>query len=316
MTITRRDLGRLVAGESLDQTPTRVDPAIGLTVPESFGRPDLSTHEITARCAAVGATVLELDIAPVEALLGLPPEPAWLRLPEVTFETGLIPGEEEIYAEPIEIGRRTLEGQRRAWRRSVSLAPLDALRRELDVAGIRVAIVAWGDLASRADEEIAYACRLTRAVGAQVLSTELTPDGPRRLAPLGRAHQVRISFRGGSTSAPTDLDSVLRATPSAAVSVNVGAWAGRGSPVPWLVAHADRVTHAHLADVRASDGAPALFGRGDAPIQDVLEALRNRQWSGPALVAIAYDLDTEADQAADVARALAYCRDVLRSPKP
>jgi hypothetical protein len=31
-------------------------------------------------------------------------------------------------------------------------------------------------------------------------------------------------------------------------------------------------------------------------------------------IARAYDVDPEADQAADVARALAYCRDALRSP--
>jgi sugar phosphate isomerase/epimerase len=83
---------------------------------------------------------------------------------------------------------------------------------------------------------------------------------------------------------------------------------GHGSPLPFLDRNADRVTHVHLHDRRTRDGAQTWFGQGDAPIRDVLIAMRDGQWPSQAVIEIGYDLATEADQMKEIARAIAYCR--------
>ncbi len=85
----------------------------------------------------------------------------------------------------------------------------------------------------------------------------------------------------------------------------------RGSPLPFLSKHADRVTHVRLEDRRTSDGAATWFGQGDAPIREVLQAWRDGAWPFPATIEIAYDLADEAAQMAEIARAIEYCRSCL-----
>ena len=322
VSLTRRDLGRLAAGGAIrPDAPakaawTSVD--VGLTAPDSFGDPGLSCAEIARRSASLGIRTLELDIAPVEAWLGAPAEPAALHPPAMTFEMGLLPGEEEVYDEPVRLARRTFAADVRAWRRRVSLAPLDDLRRQLTAAGIRVAALKWAGLGQLPGDDVEYACRVARQLGAAVVSTNLTHGGPARVRSTAERHGVAVAWSGAESTSPADLEAVFEHGPLAGAAIDVGDWRTNGyaSLVPFLERHAAGVRLVRLSDRRESDGALARFGEGDAAIGAVLRARRDGRWPCLAVIDIRYDLPTAEAQHGEIARALTVCRAALTGGAP
>jgi sugar phosphate isomerase/epimerase len=288
---------------------------IGLTVPHSLGTHHVSVDEILARAAALGVSAVELDAGVIERVLGAPVEPALLHPPEESYETGLLPIEEEVFEDELALARSTCAAHVREWRRTVPLGPLDPFRRQYEDAGIGIEIVRWDDLASLSDVEVEYGFRAAMALGARALSTELSTGGPRRLGPFADRHQLFVGFRGQEGTHPAVLEAAFSHGAFIGVSVDIGDWAagGYGSPLPFLQQHVSRITHVHLTDRHAAEGARAPFGTGDAPIREVLQAMRNNEWPFPAIIALDDDL-TEVDRATELARAIAYCRASLQGP--
>jgi hypothetical protein len=273
----------------------------------------MSVEEIVTRAAAAGLSTVELDVRAVEAHLGAPVEPALLHPPEEDYETGLLPIEEEVFQDELDLARRTFAALVREWRGSVSLAPLEACRRLFDEAGVHVAILWWDDLASVSDGEVDYGFRVARALGARALSTDLSMSGPRRLGPFADRHELFVAFRGQEGTHPAVLEAAFSHGAFIGVSVEIGDWVagGYGSPLPFLTQHASRVTHVHLSDRHAAEGTRAPFGTGEAPIRDVLRAMRENQWPFPAIIALEDAPADESERASEIARAIAYCRATL-----
>jgi len=286
---------------------------VGLTIPGSVGSDGLSIDQLAAYVAEPGVGALELDARTVEAWLGAPPEPALLHPPEDSFETGLLPIEEEVFQDELELARATFAGYLRDWRRTVSLGPLDTVRRRLTDAGARVDGLRWHGLADLADDEVELACRMASSLGARVLLTEASFSGASRLAPVAERFQMTIGFQGEEGSSAEALERVLGIGESAGVGIDIGVWeaAGNGSPLAFLEKHSGRITHVHLTDRRTSDWSHAQFGSGDAPIRDVLRAIRDHHWAVPAIIALDRTSEHEPDRRAAIRQALDYCRRCL-----
>ena len=286
---------------------------VGAAVATRDGLLQATPDELLEAAVTLGITTVELDANRLEAFLGAPPEPALLHPPDDGFDTGLLPEEEEVFRDELEISRATFDAQVRQWRASVSLGPIDELRERYDETGVRVAVLRWDDLASWADAEVDYAFRLAHAIGASLLSTELTTAAPGRLGPAANRHGLVVSFRGQEGTHPDGLSAALGHGGLTGVSLDLGTWTagGHGSPLPFLTSYANRITHVYLTDRRASDGTPVPLGQGDAPIRDVLQAMRDRQWPFPALIDVTADTAGESDPLDALARAVAYCREIL-----
>lgn len=277
---------------------------IGLRVPDTFGTHDLSADELIARCATLGVDTVELSAAMVEAWLGAPPEPALLRMPEDDFEHGLLPIEEEVFRDEIELGRATFAAQLRQWRLSVLLtrssSALDHLRGRFAAAGIRIAILEWDGLASLPDEEVDYAFEIAKRLGAVALSTDLSSGGPKHLGAFAAKHQTMIGFHGDEGTGSEALEAALAPGAFNGISVDVTSWVvgGNGSPLPFIERHASRVTHVQLRDRRTNEGGPSL---SSASILEMLEAIHDRDWTFPAIVAFESDLADGPDRMAAIA---------------
>ncbi len=285
-------------------------PSIGLHVPHAFGAQPLSGAEILRRCAVLGVRVIELDASAIEAALGVPVEPAVLRPPELGPEHGLQPLEEAVFQDALRIGRVAFAERLRAWRASVVLDPLAALRDQLVRARVGIAAVHWPGLAELDDDGLAYALRATRAIGADRMSTGCPVEALERLAQAAESHQVVIGVQPAGRAGLAGLEGAPEGSSCIGLTLDLGDWliGGDGSPCAVLAAHADRVVLVRLVDRRTSDGAFTWFGDGESPIREVLGAMREHAWAFPAIVDIPYDLSSDAEQMGEVARALEYCR--------
>jgi sugar phosphate isomerase/epimerase len=288
--------------------------ALGLTTPQSFGVDHRSRDDMLERVRALGISALEVDARAIEAFLGVPPEPALLHPPDDGFETGLLPEEEEVFREELAISRATFEARVREWRVGTSLAPLDPIGRSIEAAGLHL-ILRWDDLAVLSDPELEVAFCMARALKARIIAAELTALGARRIGPVAERHQLRVGFHGQEGTRPEAFRDVLETAGPVGVSIDTGLWVagGDGSPLPFLAACTDRITHVYLSDRSAGTGATMPFGRGDAPIREVLQTMRDRRWPFPAIVLVGASAVDEQGTADEITSAIQYCREALES---
>lgn len=252
---------------------------LGISIPGAGGPASRSLDWMLARCLDLGISVVEVTLDTLEAVLGAPVPTAPLEPPPADgLALGLLELEEDVLRDSYERAKQTFDAQVRAWRASVALAPLAALHRTWQNAGVSIAIVRVPDLVLWSDDEVDYACRATHAVGARTLTTRASLAGPRRLAPLASRHNVQLSFTNDQTTGAAELGRILQHDDSIAVAIDIADWTtgGHGSLLPFLQDHAPRVSHVRLSDVE----------RSDTIASDALRAMRDNAWPFPAIVAI------------------------------
>ncbi len=280
---------------------------VDLSRVETDGAPSLDVR--LTRVVALGADTLGLGAGSLEQYLGAPIAPASAHpLPADSFELGLTHLEEEVLQDEIAEARAAFEAVLGRWRAGVGLTRLEALRQRGAAAGIGLSTVAWSDLARWTDDEIDYAFRVTKAMGARVVAVPMTLGAPRRLSPFADRHALKLGLEGQFATGPADFEVAMHHGALVGVAIDTADWtAGRHGPLlPFLETHAGRITHLCLRDCTA-DGDAAPLGQGVAPVREALQAMRDRGWSFPALVA-ADSCDVGAGAGDGVAEALAFCR--------
>jgi len=285
---------------------------LGLAVPRLGHHPGTDRLDHTLNlCTRLDISVVDISMDAIETELGVPAPTVPLEPPPtdgVSF--GLLELEEDVLRDAYDLARQSFDAQVRAWRLSTSVAPLAALTRPWQAAGIGIDMVTIPYLAPWTDEELDYACRVARSIGAHRLSTPLSIAAQRRLTPMARHHGILLSFVVDVRTTTSELDRLLASDEQVSLSVDVGAWTkgAHGSLLVLLEEHAARISHARLRDTR--HGGAVTFGSGDAPIREVLQAIHTHRWSFPALIEID-PLWSQRGWNTEVAEALDYCRTVL-----
>ena len=86
-----------------------------------------------------------------------------------------------------------------------------------------------------------------------------------------------------------------------------------GSPLPFLKAHHDRITHIHIKDRKAHEGENTPFGLGETPITAVLQTLRDNKWPIQATIEFEYKVPDGSDRMAEMVKCVEFCKQSLLS---
>lgn len=271
---------------------------IGLNVPYSFGKGDMSGDDILRNCVELGLSGVELRTQPVEAFLGVPQELAGGRK-----------------GEPAVAGRAE---KLRDWRKSVSMDRVKEFRSKYETAGVRIEIVKVDGILKMSDDEIDYAFHLAKALGGCAISTEIshTAEADReheRLGHFADKHQLMVGYHGHATTKPADWEKVFSFAKFNGANVDLGHFvAGNNtSPVPFLKQYHERVTHVHLKDRKFNNGGNTPFGEGDTPIAEVLRLIRDEKWKFQGTIEFEYKVPEGSDRMKELARCIRFCRDAL-----
>jgi hypothetical protein len=250
---------------------------LGVAIPRHTGPVDTHVERTGRLCAGLGISLVEVPVETLEAVLNAPVPTTPLEPPPADGLTfGLLELEEEVLRDSYELARQTFDARLRAWRVTASMSPLERHRRVWETVGIAVDVVSAPDLVRWSDDEVDYACRAARAVGARVLATRASLAGPRRLTPFARRHDVVLSFIGDREPGPAGLERLLAHDGEITVAIDIGAWTagGHGSPVPFILEHLRRISHVRLG---ATDHAHS---------SDTLQAMRDHGCPFPAIVGV------------------------------
>lgn len=273
----------------------------------SFREIPSSAEQILEYMVELGLDTVELIGSPAEEYAGAPPAP---RFPRNWRELS----DDERAA--FRAARDEADKEARAWRLKAPMDKFEALGKAYRDAGVHIDILKLGN-PGWTDEEIDYAFRAARAVGARGISFEISNEAGERMGPFATKHELVTGMHNHTQVADEDFsfDIPLSYSPFNMINLDIGHYvAGLGtSPIPVIEKYHDRITHLHLKDRRSPDnGAENVpWGEGDTPIGETLRLLRDKEYPIPAMIELEYPVPEGSTVMEEMKKCVAYCKDAL-----
>lgn len=214
----------------------------------------------------------------------------------------------------------------RKWRVSQPLDVFDRARKKFEDAGIQIYSAMANLSDDLTDAEIEAVFAFAKALKTNIISANCTKASIKRVAPFADRHKVFVAAH--SENAPFDrnpdgmayeknLVEALGHSPNIKVTLDTGHFtAFGGDAVKFVDQRFDRMANLHLKDRlrRAEDRNDANtpeWGKGDAPIKEVLRLMKQRRASFPAC--IEYEYNGKGTAVQEVQKCLDYARSALEA---
>lgn len=260
-------------------------------------------------CLETGISSIELMGNVAEEYAGIPPLP---QSPErVTEMTG---EEREEFLNAEEEARK----QQSEWRLSVSMEKYMELWKMFSDSGVQIHIVKFSP-AQWSDEEIDYAFKAARAMGAKGVSNEIGHEACKRLGSFAEKHDMYAIFHNhGQPGDPGfNFEEYLAYSPRNMLNFDVGHYFGATGKHPNEVIEKlhHRIFSIHLKDKTGKNADPAdtnmPWGEGDTPIADILTLIQENNWPIHCDIELEYEIPEDSDAVKETARCVEYCREIL-----
>lgn len=248
-----------------------------------------------------------------EESLGIPRSP----------QRGGFPGQRQMSEEEraaLEKTRQEIASQQRQWRLSLPMSKYEEMRKKFDKAKIRIHIVKFTP-SIWSDEEIDYAFRAARILGAYGITDEANVENCLRLGKFAEKHKsMAIYHTHGQFSQPDfNLDKLLSYSPANMLNFDVGHYYGSTGihPNTILEKYHDRIPSVHIKDKTGPNTDPANtnkpFGQGETPLKDVLRLIRDNKWSINCDIELEYQIPEGSDTVKEIKKCVEYLRNILES---
>ena len=205
------------------------------------------------------------------------------------------------------------------WRTSVSMDKFKEIRKQVNDAGIDIAILCFNMNEAVNDDEIEYAFTMAKTLGAGAISTSTQVTVAKRVAPFAEKHKTIIGFHGHDNDAdPNETGSLVSYAKALSygryngVNLDIGHFtAANYDAIAFIKEHHARITNLHIKDRKKDHGPNMVFGEGDTPIKPVLQLLKAEKYKFPANIELEYRVPEGSDRVAEVKKCLAYCKNAL-----
>ncbi len=268
-----------------------------------------SPKDIISYCLQAGISDLELMGNIAEDYLGLPKGPG--RPPHGVAIT------KEQKAEYEKALAVATEAQRK-WRLSVPMKKYSDLRKLFNDAGINIHIVKFSPV-NWTDEEIDYAFKAAKAMGAKGVTNEIGEEACKRLGPFAEKHKMYAIFHQHMQPAEPgwNFDKFLAYSPSNMLNFDAGHYFGSTGlhPNDLIKRLHNRIFSIHMKDKTGPKSTPPntnqVWGKGEMPIADVLLLLKKEKWPIYVDIELEYEVPADSDAAKEVGKCVEYAKKIL-----
>ncbi len=301
MSVTRREFGKIAiaawpaAGLLLRATEAMAAAKpdskwagvqVGMNVPYNFGQGNyMSGEEILKRCVQLNVSAVELRMQPVELFMGSPQAIAAASAGRPTRRGEMTPEQQA--------AQKTAAEDLRKWRLSAPMSKVADFKKLYDNGGVAIEIVKVDGIFNFTDDVLDYTFGLAKTLGARALSTEITTAPQeaertaqfKRLGTFAEKHKMMVGYHGHTKTSPKDWEQAFAAGKYNGANLDLGHFTSgnKTSPVPFLKQYHDRITHVHVKD-KTLDDKNVEFGKGDTPIKEALQTIRDNKWNIQATI--------------------------------
>lgn len=204
------------------------------------------------------------------------------------------------------------------WRLSVSMDKVKEIRKMFKDKGVNIHILKLGD-PKWSDEEIDYAFNVCKALGAKGITTEVSVESAQRLQPFAAKHKLYAIFHNHGQPGNPDFsfDKILDCGPNIMLNFDIGHYFGATgiNPCELMKRLHNRIVSIHVKDKTAKTAADPdknrPFGRGDTPVNEVLQLIQKEKWPIYCDIELEYDIPEGSDAVKETAKCAEYCKAAL-----
>lgn len=287
-------------------------------------------ENIIKYCKETGINSIELMSGDLEAYMGAPENPmmAFFRRPPQPAPAAPA-GAAPAAAPPRRMGRPQLTPEQQAevekynvaikeWRLSLPMSKVEMAKKLLDDAGIQAHIVKFSP-ARWSDEEIDYAFKVAKAMGAKAVTEEISLEAAQRLAPFAEKHGMYVAFHNHMQYAEEGFsaDPILAVSPAVMLNFDAGHFFGSTGihPNEMIKKYHDRIYSIHIKDKTGPTAEPAntnqVWGQGEMPLADVLKLIQKENWPIYCDIELEYDVNAWSDSVREVRTCVQHARQIL-----
>ena len=271
-------------------------------------------------CKETGINSIEFRSGPdLEAFLGAPqapPRPA----PQPSVD-GQPPVRRQLTPEEQAEQRAAQEkysADLKAWRMAVTPEMMAPAKKLFDDAGIDIHILKFTP-ARWSDEEIDYAFRAAKAMGAKAVCDEIGEQAVRKMAPYAEKHGMYALMHNHNQFAEEgfDIDTFLAVSPAVMLNFDVGHYFGSTglNPCDFMRKYHDRIFSIHIKDKTGPHTDPPnanqVFGQGETNVAEILLLIKNEGWPIHVDIELEYDIKPWSNQVKETKTCVQYLRNIL-----
>ena len=213
------------------------------------------------------------------------------------------------------------------WRANVSMKEFKKVKKEFDQKGINIFAYKPYCMSPRnKDEEIEYAMKATKALGADYVTAELTDEtNTKRISYYAEKHDVKVGYHGHLQSTDIAWNFALDNSRNNYINLDIGHYIAVGGVntketlLKFIENNHDRICSLHLKDRNAptetnpDDRDNKIWGQGDTPIKEVLLLMQKNSYNFTATIEREYPIPEGSNAVQEVIRCMDYCKSVLDS---
>ncbi len=265
-------------------------------------------ENIIKYCKEAGISSIELMSSDVEEFLGAPPAGG----PPAGFQRRFEMTPEQ------QAARAKYNQELKDWRLAVPMSKYEEVRKLFNDAGINIHIVKFSP-ARWSDEEIDYAFKAAKALGAKGVTEEIGEEAVKRLAPFAEKHGMYAIFHNHMQFATPGFsyDPFLAVSPAVMINFDAGHFYGSTGihPNTIIEKYHDRIFSIHLKDKTGPNTNPSnenqVWGQGEVPIEDVLLLIKNNKWPIHCDIELEYDVKPWSNAVKETKTCVKYARQIL-----
>jgi sugar phosphate isomerase/epimerase len=210
------------------------------------------------------------------------------------------------------------EQDMKKFRAAVPMSKFDDIRKLFDNAGIKIHIVKFSP-ARWSDEEIDYAFKAAKALGAKGVTEELSEAAVKKLGPIAEKHGMYAIFHNHMQFATPGFsyDPFMAVSPAVMFNFDSGHFFGSTGihPNTILEKYHDRIFSIHIKDKTGPNTDPAntnqVWGQGEAPLEEILLLIKKQKWPIYCDIELEYDIKPWSNAVKEVRTCVKYARQIL-----
>ena len=206
---------------------------------------------------------------------------------------------------------------KRRWRLNpATLDDFKDIRRRFDAAGIELTSYDVEFTEDFTNDEIVRVFDLAKALGVSIVTSSAEMSVAPRVEPAAAKADMRVGFHNHTKIAPNqfvtpdDFATAMKAGPHMAITLDIGHFtAANQDAIAYMREHHADITNLHIKDFQQNQGDNMPWGKGDTPIREVLQLLKQNKWPIPAY--IEYEYQGTGTPVDEVKKGFEYMRQAL-----
>ena len=213
------------------------------------------------------------------------------------------------------------------WRSNISMKEFKKVKNQFEDKGINIfAYKPYCMSPNNTDDEIEYAMKATKALGAEFVTAELTTEeNTSRISRFAEKHNVKVGYHAHLQASDTAWEFALKNSKNNYINLDIGHYIAarkentKENLLNFIMDNHSRICSMHLKDrqaikplnVGATDN--QVWGKGDTPITEVLQLMRDKSYKFTASIELEYRIPEGSNRVKEVKKCFEYCYKALNS---